>query len=46
MVALHDLYRIFETNEFIDKLNKISIKERSVILTKLQNSIYPQLRNQ
>ena len=39
-------YRIFETGEFIDKLEKLSSADAGAIRAKLVNYIYPQLREQ
>lgn len=40
------MYRIFETDEFLKKIGKITAKDRSFIETKLQEHIYPQLRDE
>lgn len=39
-------YKIFETNEFQKKLEKITKQEKSFIEKKLTNYIYPQLREE
>ena len=39
-------YKIFETNEFIKKIKKVSKQERSFIEKKLIHYIYPQLENE
>lgn len=45
-VALYDMYKIFETNEFIKKLQNLNHKEKTFLYKKLTNYVYPQLRNQ
>jgi len=40
------MYKIFETNEFIKKLESLGNKERTFIYKKLNNYVYPQLRSQ
>ncbi len=37
-------FRIFETNEFIKQLEKLSSTDRKFISQKLSNYIYPQLK--
>ncbi len=39
-------YRIFETEEFLKKLNKLPQAESSFIRRKLEEYIYPQLRQE
>ncbi len=39
-------YRIFETNEFQDKLIKITLRDRIFIKQKLISHVYPQLRDE
>lgn len=39
-------YRIYETNEFIKKIAKISSRDKSFIEKKLTQYIYPQLREE
>ncbi len=39
-------YKIFETNEFQKKIEKISNREKSFIEKKLLQYIYPQLRDE
>jgi mRNA interferase RelE/StbE len=39
-------YKIFETNEFIKKIKKISKREKSFIERKLLQHIYPQLKGE
>ncbi len=39
-------YRVFETDEFIRKLEKLSGTDIRAIRTKLENYVYPQLREQ
>ncbi len=39
-------YRIFETNEFLKKLEKITKREKSFIQKKLTEYIYPQLKEE
>ncbi|MEW6194273.1 MAG: type II toxin-antitoxin system RelE/ParE family toxin [Bacteroidota bacterium] len=41
-----DNYNIFETDEFIKKIGKISNREKSFIEKKLLQHIYPQLREE
>lgn len=41
-----DNYIIFETDEFINKIGKISNREKSFIEKKLTQHIYPQLREE
>jgi mRNA interferase RelE/StbE len=41
---LHD-YRIFETAEFIKKLDKLSQLDKSFIQNKLKIYVYPQIKN-
>ena len=42
-VSLID-YRIFETEEFTKKLNKLSPKDKSFIQNKLTTFVYPQIK--
>lgn len=37
-------YRIFETNEFLSRLDELPKREREFISRKLSSYIYPQLR--
>ena len=37
-------YRIFETNEFIKKLDKLHPKDKSFIQKKLTDYVYPQIK--
>jgi mRNA interferase RelE/StbE len=37
-------YRIFETNEFIKKLDKMTNQDKSFIESKLRSYIYPQIK--
>ena len=39
-------YRIFETDNFSKRLNKIDNKNKVIILKKLHLNIYPQLKEQ
>ena len=39
-------YKIFETNEFQKKVDKISNREKTFIAKKLRQFIYPQLREE
>lgn len=39
-------YQIFETDEFMKKIDKISHRDRSFIEKKLLQHIYPQLREE
>ena len=39
-------YKIFETNEFIKKIDKILKNEKSFIEKKLHQYVYPQLRDE
>jgi len=39
-------YKIFETNEFLKKVKKISQREKSFIEKKLTQYIYPQLKDE
>lgn len=39
-------YKIFETNEFLKKTQKISKKDKSFIEKKLAQYVYPQLREE
>ncbi len=39
-------YKIFETDEFIKKIGKISNRDKSFIEKKLLQHIYPQLREE
>jgi len=39
-------YKIFETDEFIKKVGKISNRDKSFIEKKLLHRIYPQLREE
>jgi len=39
-------YKIFETNEFIKKLEKVSKRDKSLIEKKLLNYVYPQLKEE
>lgn len=41
-----DNYRIFETNEFLKKIEKISQRDKSFIQKKLTQYIYPQLKDE
>lgn len=41
-----DNYNIFETDEFIKKVGKISNRDKSFIEKKLLQHIYPQLREE
>ena len=41
-----DNYKIFETNEFLKKIKKISKQEKSFIEKKLIYYIYPQLEDE
>ncbi|MEW5843033.1 MAG: type II toxin-antitoxin system RelE/ParE family toxin [Bacteroidota bacterium] len=38
-------FRIFETDEFISKLEKISLRDRIFIKQKLAAHVYPQLKD-
>jgi len=37
-------YRIFETDEFLRKLNKLQPKDKSFIQKKLSTYVYPQIK--
>jgi mRNA interferase RelE/StbE len=37
-------FRIFETDEFRKKLNKLSLRNRKLITSKLKDYAYPQLK--
>ncbi|MCL6098588.1 MAG: type II toxin-antitoxin system RelE/ParE family toxin [Bacteroidetes bacterium] len=39
-------YRIFETNEFLDRLEKIALRDRIFIKQKLISHVYPQLKEE
>ncbi|MFH2003847.1 MAG: type II toxin-antitoxin system RelE/ParE family toxin, partial [Bacteroidota bacterium] len=39
-------YKIFQTEEFLKKIDKISKREKSFIEKKLQLHIYPQLKEE
>jgi mRNA interferase RelE/StbE len=39
-------YRIFETNEFLKKIEKIQGRDRTFVEKKLLSHIYPQLREE
>lgn len=39
-------YKIFETNEFIKKVEKVSNRDKTFIEKKLRQHIYPQLREE
>ncbi len=39
-------YKIFETNEFIKKIDKILKNEKSFVEKKLHQYVYPQLRDE
>jgi mRNA interferase RelE/StbE len=39
-------YRIFETEEFLKNLDKLSVRDRASIRGKLSDYAYPQLREQ
>jgi mRNA interferase RelE/StbE len=39
-------FRIFETDEFLKKLNKLSSKDASFLRRKLDSYVYPQLREE
>jgi len=39
-------YKIFETNEFLKKIEKVTNREKSFIEKKLLQYIYPQLRDE
>ncbi len=39
-------YKIFETNEFIKKIEKVSKKDKLFIEKKLKEYIYPQLKDE
>lgn len=39
-------YKIFETNEFLNKLERITSREKSFIEKKLLKYVYPQLREE
>ena len=41
-----DNYKIFETNEFLKRVEKISKREKSFIENKLLEYIYPQLKEE
>ncbi len=40
------MYKIFETNEFIKKFEKLVNKENDFLYKKLTGYVYPQLRSQ
>jgi len=40
-----DLFKIFETNQFLKDLKKFNESEKVRIYGKILNSIYPQLKN-
>jgi len=44
--ALSDLYKIFETDEFIKRLKKLSPKNKNFIELKLKKLVYDQLRSE
>ncbi len=44
-VSLND-YRIFETDEFIKKINKLTPQDKSFILNKLQSYVYPPIKKE
>ncbi len=39
-------YRIFETDEFVKTLDKLSPKDKKYIQNKLKTYVYPQLKNE
>jgi mRNA interferase RelE/StbE len=39
-------YRIFETEEFLKKLKKLQVRDSRLIRRKLDENIYPQLRQE
>lgn len=39
-------YRIFETEEFLKQLQKVTTRQREVIQRKLAEYVYPQLRTE
>lgn len=39
-------YRIFETSEFLKKIEKISQRDKSFIQNKLTQDIYPQIKDE
>jgi len=41
-----DKYKIFETSEYLNKLEKITSREKSFIERKLIKYVYPQLREE
>jgi mRNA interferase RelE/StbE len=41
-----DKYKIFETREYLNKLEKITSREKSFIERKLIKYVYPQLREE
>jgi mRNA interferase RelE/StbE len=41
-----DKYKIFETSEYLNKLEKITSREKSFIERKLLKYVYPQLREE
>ena len=41
-----DKYKIFETNEFLKKIEKIPQRDKSFIQKKLTHHIYPQLKEE
>lgn len=41
-----DNYRIFETTEFLKKIEKISQRDKTFIQNKLTQYIYPQLKDE
>lgn len=43
---MSDKYKIFETDEFINKLEKFGNKEKTFLYRKLTDYVYPQIRNQ
>ena len=44
-VSLHK-YRVFETNEFINCLEKLPKREKDQVEKKLLNYVYPQIKNE
>jgi len=39
-------YQIFETDEFLKKIGKLSVRDQSFIKRKLLQNIYPQLKEE
>ena len=39
-------YRIFETNEFLRKIGKIPVRDKTFVEKKLLSHVYPQLREE